>query len=126
LINNPLEDAMLAIYSHDTVKMAAFAEKEEKATPMWILTKLTIKALFNKDFTYEALKLKSMFEKDLIANLLYFYASNKDEPIQKLAQSYQSFFMTMKVNLNDFYYGAKIANSKRLVFRICQNFRAFI
>ncbi|WP_457564002.1 tetratricopeptide repeat protein [Caminibacter pacificus] len=109
LINNPLEDAMLAIYTNDTVKMAAFAEKEEKTTPMWILTKLTIKALFNKDFTYEALKLKSMFEKDLIANLLYFYASNKDEPIQKLAQSYQSFFMTMKVNLNDFYYGAKIA-----------------
>jgi Flp pilus assembly protein TadD len=109
LINNPLEDAMLAIYTNDTVKMAAFAEKEEKTTPMWILTNLTIKALFNKDFTYEALKLKSMFEKDLIANLLYFYASNKGEPIQKLAQNYQSFFMTMKVNLNDFYYGAKIA-----------------
>jgi len=109
LVNHPLINAMLAIYNNDRVTMAAFLEKSEKTTPMWILTKLTIKAMFNRDYTYEALKLKSMFEKDLIANLLYFYASNKDNPIQTIAANYQSFFMSLKVNLNDFYYGAKIA-----------------
>jgi len=109
ILKKPLEDAMLAIALNDRVKMAAFMEKEEKSTPMWLITRITIKDAFNKDYTYEALKLKSMFEKDLIANLLYFYASNKDEDIKTFARHYQSFFMSMKVNLNDFYYGANIA-----------------
>jgi len=116
LIDKPLEDAMLSIYLNDRVKMAAFLEKTEKTNPMWILSRLTVKALFDKDYSYEALKLKSMFEKDLIANLLYFYATNKNEPIKKLAQNYQSFFLTLKANLNDFYYGAKIAKDWYIQF----------
>jgi len=116
LINKPLEDAMLSIFLNDRVKMAAFLEKKEKTKPLWILTKLTIKALFDKDYSYEALKLKSMFEKDLIANLLYFYATNKDLPVKKLAQNYQSFFLSLKSTLNDFFYGAKIARDWYITF----------
>lgn len=109
--NTILEDAMLSIFLNDRIKMAAFLQKEQKNTPFWILTRLTIKALYNKDFSYEALKLKSVFEKDLIANLLYFYANNKNLKVNKLAQNYQSFFLQIKTNVNlyDFYYGAKIA-----------------
>ncbi|QCT93738.1 hypothetical protein FE773_00605 [Caminibacter mediatlanticus TB-2] len=109
--NTTLEDAMLSIYTNDRIKMIAFLQKSQKNTPFWILTKLTIKALYNKDFSYESLKLKSIFEKDIIANLLYFYATNKDLPINKFAQNFQSFFINInkKVNLNDFYYGANIA-----------------
>jgi len=109
LINHPLENVMIAIYNNDRVKMAAYLEKIDKTSPMWLLSKIAIKALFDKDYTYEALNLKNTYKKDLIANLLYFYASNKDEPIQKIAQNYQMFFMSMDVDLNNFYYGAKIA-----------------
>ena len=116
LINKPLEDVMLSIYLNDRVKMAAFLEKKEKTSPMWILSRLIIKALFDRDYSYEALKLKSMFENDLVANLLYFYATNKNEPIAKLAQNYQSFFLTLKANLNDFFYGAKIARDWYITF----------
>ena len=109
--NTDLEDAMLSIYSNNRVKMVAFLQKQGKKTPFWILTKLTIKALYNKDYSFEALNLKSIFEKDLIANLLYFYANNKNLPVKKLAQNYQSFYFNLihNTNLNDFYYGAKIA-----------------
>ena len=109
--NTPLEDAMLSLYLNDRIKMVAFLQKNQKNKPFWLLTKLSIKALYNKDYSYEALQLKSIFDKDIIANLLYFYANNKNLPIQKLVQNYQSFFLHIKnhVNLNDFYYGAKIA-----------------
>jgi len=104
----PLEEAMLAIVQNNTVQMAAFLEKEEKNNPTWIIAKLTSKALLGREYTYEALKLKSMFPKEIVANLLYFYASNKNEPIYKLALNYQSLFFSKQFNMNDFYYGAKI------------------
>lgn len=103
-----LEEALLAITQNNTVKMAAFLEKEEKSTPTWILAKLTSKALLDRDYTYEALKLKSMYPNDIISNLLYFYSTNKNLPIYKLALNYQSLFFSQKYNMNDFYYGAKI------------------
>jgi len=106
--NTALEEALLAIIRNNTVKLAAFLEKEEKNNPTWILAKLASKAVLNKDYTYEALKLKSMYPKEIVSNLLYFYATNKDLPIYKLALNYQSLFFSQKLNMNDFYYGAKI------------------
>ena len=106
--NTDLAQAMLAVVQNNTVKMAAFSEKEEKNNPTWIITKLTSKALLDRDYSYEALKLKSMYPKDIISNLLYFYATNKNLPINKLALNYQSLFFSQKFNMNDFYYGAKI------------------
>ena len=106
--STPLERAMLSIYTNDTVTMAAFNEKKEKNKPLWILTNLTIKAIFNKNYTNEAFKLKSMFDKDLVSHLLYFYAKNQNLPINKLAQKYQAYFYNLFPFLNDFYYGGKL------------------
>ncbi len=106
--NTPLEDAMLAITQNNTVKMAGFIEKADKNSPIWIIAKLTSKALLDKDYSYEALKLKSMYPKDIVSNLLYFYANNKNLPINKLALNYQAFLFSQQLNKNDFYYGAKI------------------
>ena len=103
-----LIQAMLAIYNNDTVTMAAFSEKPEKNKPLWILSDLTIKAIFNKDYTTEALKLNSIFENDLISKLLYFYAKNKNLPINKLAAKFQGFYYSLLPYLNDFYYGGKL------------------
>jgi tetratricopeptide (TPR) repeat protein len=114
--NTPLEDAMLAITQNNTVKMAAFLEKKEKNTPTWIIARLTSKALLDKDYTYEALKLKSMFPNEIIANLIYFYAINKNLPVYKLALNYQSLFFSQKFNMNDFYYGAKIVREWYFAF----------
>ncbi|WP_457564912.1 tetratricopeptide repeat protein [Caminibacter sp.] len=109
--NTDLEDAMLSLYTNNRIKMVAFLQKPPKNKPFWILTRLTIKGIYNRDFSIEATALKNIFEKDLIANLLYFYANNKNLPINKLAQNYQSFFLNMQnyVNLNDFYYGSKLS-----------------
>jgi len=105
-----LQAAMLSIYNNNTIKMAAFLENAKDSNkPLYIITKLTIKALFNKNYTYEAAKLKSIFNKDLISRLLYFYALNRNLPIEKLAQKYQSYFYTLVPYLNEFYYGAVIA-----------------
>ncbi len=106
--NDPLTEALLAITQNNTVKMAAFLEKTDKNTPTWILAKLTSKALLDRDYTYEALKLKSIYPNDIISNLLYFYSTNKNFPIYKLALNYQSMFFSHKYNMNDFYYGTKI------------------
>jgi len=105
-----LQSAMLAIYNNNTVKMAAFLENAKDSNkPLYIMTVLTIKAVFNKDFSYEATKLKNIFDKDLISMLLYFYAENKHLSIEKMAQKYQSYFFTLIPYLNEFYYGAVIA-----------------
>ncbi len=106
-----LADVMLSIYLNDRIKMIAFLQKNEKNKPFWILSRLTIKALSQKDFSIEATALKNIFKKDLISNLLYFYANNKNMPIQQLARNYQSFFIGMQnyVDMNDFYYGSKLS-----------------
>jgi len=106
--NTELEEAMLAVVNNNTVKLAAFLEKPEKNKPLYIITRITAKSLLDKDYTYDALKLKSMFPKDIIANLLYFYAQNKDKPVNKIAMNYQSLFISKNFNMNDFYYGPKI------------------
>ncbi len=111
-----LVEGMLAITQNNTVKMAAFIEKPDKNTPMWIITKLVSKALLDKDYTYEALKLKSMYPKEIIANLLYFYSNNKNLPVYKIALNYQSLFFSQKFNMNDFYYGAKIVKDWYFTF----------
>ncbi|GAX88373.1 conserved hypothetical protein [Lebetimonas natsushimae] len=103
-----LEYGLVSLITDNTVGMAAFIEKSEKSNPIWILAKLTSKAVLNKDYLDEALKLKSMFNRDIVANLLYFYAENKDLDVKKLALNFQSLFLEKNWNMNDFYYGAKI------------------
>jgi len=106
--NTELEEAMLAVVQNNLVRLSAFLEKEPKNKPVWIITRLTAKELLKKDFSYEALTLKSIYPKDIIANLLYFYSTNSNLPIYKFALNYQSFFFSQKLNMDDFYYGAKI------------------
>jgi len=114
--NTTLEEAMLAIAQNNTVKMAAFIEKEDKSSPTWIIAKLTSKALLDRDYTYDALKLKSLYPNEIIANLLYFYSNNKNLPVYKLALNYQAMFYSQKLNMNDFYYGAKIVRDWYFTF----------
>ena len=111
-----LEQAMLSIIQNNTVMMSAFIEKKEKNKPLWIVTKLISKALLDKNFSYEALKLKSIYPKDIISNLLYFYANNKNLPVNKLALKYQALFFSKDFNMNDFYYGADIVKNWYFTF----------
>lgn len=103
-----LEYGLISLLTNNTVGMASFIERESKSNPIWILTRLTSKAVLDKDYLDEALKLKSMFNRDIIANLLYFYAENKDLDVKKMALNFQSLFFEKNWNMNDFYYGAKI------------------
>jgi tetratricopeptide (TPR) repeat protein len=103
-----LEYGLISIITDNTVGMTSFLEKDSKPNPIWILAKLTSKAVLNKDYLDEALKLKSMFSRDIIANLLYFYAGNKNLDMKKFALNFQSLFFEKNWNMNDFYYGAKI------------------
>ena len=108
--NTKLAAAMLSIYTDNTIKMADFIQNPTNSNkPLYLITSLTIKAVFNKNFTYEASKLKNIFEKDLISNLLYFYAQNRHLPVNKIAENYHPYFYTLLPNLNEFYYGAEIA-----------------
>ncbi len=107
--NTPLQAAMLAIYTGNMVQLASFLDKDEKNRPLWILSDIVAKSLLNKDYSLEALKLKSMFDRDLVSNLLYFYTQNRDLPLNKLAAKYIPYFFTFNNSLNDFFYGSKLA-----------------
>ena len=108
--NTKLQAAMLSIYTNNTVKMAAFLENEKDTNkPLWLITYLSMKAIFNKDWTFETVKLKNIFDKDLISQILYFYAQNKNLPVNKIAQKFHTFFYTLIPDLNDFFYGTKIS-----------------
>jgi tetratricopeptide (TPR) repeat protein len=106
--NTVLEQGLISVITSNTVAMAAFIEKDDKPNVIWIISKLISKAILNKNYLDEALKLKSMFGKDIIANLLYFYAQNKDLNVKKIALNFQSLFFKKNWDMNDFYYGAKI------------------
>ena len=103
-----LEYGLVSIITNNTVGMASFIEKKEKQNPIWILAKLTAESLLNRSYLNEALKLKSIFNRDIIANLLYFYAENRNLGIKKLALNFQNLFLEKNWEMNDFYYGAKI------------------
>jgi len=108
--NTKLASAMLSVYTNNTVKMAAILENEKDTNkPLWLVTYLTMKSLFDKDYTLETIKLKTMFENDLISQLLYFYAQNKNLPVNKLAEKFHTLFYTLLPDLNDFFYGTKIS-----------------
>jgi tetratricopeptide (TPR) repeat protein len=114
--NTILPQGLISIITDNTVGMAAFIEKEEKPNVIWVIAKLISKALLDKDYLDEALKLKSMFNRDIIANLLYFYAQNKDLDIKKIALNFQSMFFEKNWEMNDFYYGAKIVRDWYFTF----------
>jgi tetratricopeptide (TPR) repeat protein len=114
--NTILQQGLISIINNNTVGMAAFIEKEDKPNVIWIISKLIAKALLDKNYLDEALKLKSMFSKDIIANLLYFYAQNKDFNVKKIALNFQSLFFEKNWDMNDFYYGAKIVRDWYFTF----------
>ena len=108
--NTKLQSAMLSIYTNNTVRMAAFLENEKNTnSPLWLISYLTAKALFDKDYTPEAIKLKNIFENDFVSQILYFYAQNKNLPVNKIAEKFHSFFPSIIPDLNDFFYGTKIS-----------------
>ena len=108
--NTKLQSAMLSIYTNNTVRMAAFLENEKDTDkPLELITYLTIKALFDKDYTFEAIKLKNIFDHDLISQLICFYAQNKNLPVNKIAEKFHTFFYTLLPDLNDFFYGTKLS-----------------
>ena len=108
--NTKLASAMLSIYTNNTVLMTAILEKEKDTNnPLWLITYLTMKAMLNKDYTLETIKLKTIFEHDLISQLLYFYAQNRNLPVNKIAEKFHTFFYTLLPDLNDFFYGTKIS-----------------
>ena len=106
--SNELEYALIAVLENNLVVSEGFLEKKEKSTPAWILTRITAKEILSKNYLDEALKLRSMFSRDIIANLLYFYAENRNFSIKKLALNFQPLFLEKRWDMNDFYYGAKI------------------
>jgi tetratricopeptide (TPR) repeat protein len=106
---NAKDSIFLAIIDNNTVEMARFLEKET-SKPLLLIAKIASKMILNKDVSFEAEKLKSMYSKDIVANLLYFYANNINLPIHKLALNFQSLFFQHPWNMNYFYYGAFIAS----------------
>ena len=106
---DPKDSIFLAIIDNNTVEMARFLEKET-SKPLLLVAKIASKIILNKDASFETEKLKSMYPKDIIANLLYFYANNINLPINKLALNFQALFFQHPWNMNDFYYGAFIAS----------------
>lgn len=113
---NTIEDAMFSLTQDNTVKLAAYLEKDNKNDVLNLITRISAKALLNRDYSSEALQLKSMFPREIIANLLYFYAQNKDLPVNKLALNFQSLYFSNHFDMNDFYYGAKIVREWYFTF----------
>ena len=111
-----LERSMLGVIQNNTEAMSSFIEKKDKNNPLWTVTKLISKALLNKDFSSEALKLKNIYPKDLLSNLLYFYVKNKNLPVNKIALKYQTLFLSKNFNMNNFYYGADIVKNWYFTF----------
>jgi Flp pilus assembly protein TadD len=93
-------------------------QNEHKNSELFLAFDLAVAfSLDRKDiFASKAHTLNLVAKEDLIANLLNFYAKNRDENIKKFSLKYQEFFNNSKLDLNAFFYGPVVAQDYYLEF----------
>jgi Flp pilus assembly protein TadD len=117
---NKKYSALLSFIINNYSDSLSFVQSNPKNTKFNLAIELaTLYELGEKNyFTQKATILKTIAPKDVIANLLYFYATHNVDKIKKFALDYQQIFQTSlnNWNLNSVYYGPLIAGELYIKF----------
>jgi len=107
---NRLFSALLSFIDDNYPDAYSFVESDFKKTKFNVMFALGITKILNEDdeFLKQATILNTIDKKDIISNLLYFYALNSKENMQKFALNFQQVFLKGIKNwdLDIFYFGS--------------------
>jgi len=114
--NNPknkIFTTLLSFINNNYPDIYSFIESDYKKTKFNVMLALGISNILDKkeEFLKQSMILKSIDNKDIVSNLLYFYATHKSENMNKFALNFQHFFVNglKKWDLNIFYFGSLTA-----------------
>jgi Flp pilus assembly protein TadD len=117
---NKKYSALLSFIINNYSDALSFVQSNPKNTKFNLAIELaTLYELNEKNyFTQKATTLKTVAQKDVISNLIYFYATHDINKIKKFALEYQKVFQTSLNNwdLNSVYYGPLIAGELYIKF----------
>jgi Flp pilus assembly protein TadD len=112
--------ALLSFIKNNYSDALSFVESNPKNTKFNLAIELATLYELNKknSFVQKATTLKTIAPKDVIANLLYFYASHDSNNIKQFALEFQPEFINSlkNWNLNSVYYGPLIAGELYIKF----------
>jgi tetratricopeptide (TPR) repeat protein len=121
--SNPKNKKYLALMSfvrNNYSDSLSFVQSNPKNTKFNLAIELATLYLLNEktNFNQKATALKMIAPKDVIANLIYFYATHNTDNMKKFALDYQRVFQLSlnKWNLNSVYYGPLIAGELYIKF----------
>ena len=101
--------SLLSFIDGNLADSLSFTESDYKKTKLNVAFSIgVLKILGEKDkLQTQVTILKTIAPKDIIANLLYFYATHSTDDMKKFAKEFQPFFLggIKKWDLNSFYYG---------------------
>jgi len=121
--NNPKNKfftSLLSFIDDNYSDILSFLQSDYKKTKLNIAFGVGIaKSLNNKDLLLtQATMLKEKAPKDIVANLIYFYATHSTDNMKQFSFDFQPFFLEgiKKWNLNSFYYGPLFSSEMFITF----------
>ncbi len=110
--NNPKNrfyTALLSFMNDNYSDALSFAQSDYKKTKLKVAFSIAVAKMLDEKnmFLTNSTILKTIAPKDIIANLIYFYATHSTNNMKKFAFDFQPVFLDgiKKWNLNSFYYG---------------------
>lgn len=105
-----LYSSMLNLVDNNQFALTRWLEHEKKENALnLIFDAIIAKKIFNQEKYLENLaKLKNLMPKDILVNIINFYAKHSNKDIKEYARAIQHEFMQNELNLEAFYHGAAI------------------
>jgi tetratricopeptide (TPR) repeat protein len=100
---------VLAVIQNNTVEMSRALEEKAISDPTILVARIASEMILGRDPQNDALILKNMYPKDIVANILYFYSTHLNEPVNRIALDFQALFFGKDWSMNEFYYGSFLA-----------------
>ncbi len=117
---NSIYSAFLSFMDNNGANALSWIQNTSQNTKLSLVLSMAIaKQLDEKNiFTNKAIILQNMASKDIVANLLYFYAIHSTKNMKKFALEYQPLFLDSlhNWNLSSLYYGPLVAGEMYLEF----------
>ena len=117
---NKFYSTLLSFMNDNYSDALSFAESDFKKTPLNLAFSIGIAKTLNKKnlMTQKATILQTIIPKDIVANLIYFYATHSTDDMKKFALDFQPIFMQSLNNwdLNSFYYGSLVSGEMYMTF----------
>ncbi len=111
LPNVNIYSSLINLSENNQFSLSRWIETDKVQSPLNLVFDIIIsQAISNQKFyRVKAQELKTLLPYDLMSNILYFNMNNSQKNIKEYAKSFQIYFKDEKLNLDSFYYGAKIA-----------------